>query len=108
MIELTIILIVIFVISISTIAENYSNYEYIRETYSLLRRGNFRVTTINNTYIVEEIQTKIRVILHKSSFLYNIQLYKTGFLGNNWTTYFDPYSLIYLILITIKFNKINK
>ncbi len=106
---ISIILSIVFVISISCITSNYHQYKYIRRTYNIIRHNNITIKdNKNGTYSLNSLGSKS--IFYKDGFFYTIRLFDRpmNFLINNWTTYFDPYSLYYLIKINKQFkNKIN-
>lgn len=103
---ISIILSIIFVISISCISENYPQYKYIRRTYNILKYNNFEIKDQQNgNYIINSLGSKS--IFYKDGVLYSVQLFDRpmNILANNWTTYFDPYSLYYLIKINKNFKR---
>lgn len=106
---ISIALIFIFVISLSCITENYAQYGKIRSTYKILKNKKVKILdNKNNSFTVESIGSKS--IFYKHGRLYTIKLFNShnNLLINNWTTYFDPYSFIYLILINKLFKQLKQ
>lgn len=105
---ISILLIIIFVISLSCISNNYIQYKKIKRTYNILRHNKVSIVdNKNNTFTIESLGSKC--IFYKDGKLYTIKLFDShqDFLINNWTTYFDPYSLFYLLLINKKFKQLK-
>ena len=105
---ISILLIMLFVTSISCISENHTQYTKIRKTYKILKNNKLKITdNKNGTFTIESIGSKC--IFYKDGRLYTIKLFDSynDILVNNWTTYFDPYSLYYLLIINKLFKQLK-